>query len=255
MGRAMAAALISKGVCLGPDILVVDSDATARDRNAKLKCGVQARIDAQISDAPLVLLAVKPQSADEMYVELRPHLKAEQVVVSIMAGVTIAAIKKGLGHEGIVRVMPNTPAQVGQGMNVYFAAPGVTGARLKAVETLLSACGETMAVDTENAIDAATAISGSGPAYVFFMAEHWMNAAGRMGFTPKEAETLIQQTLIGATALWRDQGVPPGVLRMQVTSTGGTTAAALESFDKNKIGEGLEEGMQRAYQRAKELGR
>ena len=255
MGRAMAAALIAKGVCLGPDILVVDPDVTARDRSAKLKCGVQSRIDALISDASLVLLAVKPQTADEMYSELRPHLRDGQVVVSIMAGVTLAALKKGLGHKSIVRAMPNTPAQVGLGMNVYFAAPEVASAQLKAVEGLLGACGETMAVDTEDAIDAATAISGSGPAYVFFLAEHWMNAAGRMGFSPQQAETLIQQTLIGATALWKDQGVPPGALRIKVTSKGGTTAAAMETFEKNKIGEGFEKGLQSAYQRAKELGR
>jgi pyrroline-5-carboxylate reductase len=255
MGRALAACLIGKGVCLGEDILVVDPDEGARERNANLGCVVQALPDEHVSESPVVLLAVKPQSAPAMLEQLKPHLKANQVVVSIMAGVTIAKVQGILEHEAIVRVMPNTPAQVGLGMNVYHAAPSVTGGQLRAVEALLQASGEALAVASEDAIDAATAISGSGPAYVFYIAEHWMNAALKMGFTREEAEQLVQQTLIGATALWRDQRVPPGTLREQVTSKGGTTAAALEHFDTHEIGTHFEGGVERAYQRAKELGR
>ena len=255
MGRAMAGALIAKGVCDGAEILVVDPDAKARERNAEKGIQTQEEIGPDVGGAQVVVLAVKPQSAVEMYSSLRPHLQESQVVISIMAGVTMTALEKGLGHGALVRVMPNTPAQVGMGMNVYFAAKAITPDQLREVEALLNACGESLAVSTEDAIDAATAISGSGPAYVFFMAEHWMNAAGRMGFSGKDAEMLIRQTLVGATELWRQSGLHPAVLRSQVTSKGGTTAAALEVFGEKGVGEGFEEGVTRAYHRAKELGR
>ncbi|HKI99023.1 MAG TPA: pyrroline-5-carboxylate reductase [bacterium] len=254
MGRALAAALVGKGVCLAEDILVVEPAEAARERVANLGCVVAEQIDAAVSEAPVVLLAVKPQSAPHMFEQLKPHLKANQVVVSIMAGVTIDTVHNALEHEAIVRVMPNTPAQVGLGMNVYHAAPTVTGTQLRAVEALLQASGESLAVANEDAIDAATAVSGSGPAYVFYIAEHWTNAALKLGFTAEEAEQLVQQTLIGATALWKDQRVPPATLREQVTSKGGTTAAALEHFEQHEIGKHFEEGVERAYQRAKELG-
>ncbi len=109
-------------------------------------------------------------------------------------------------------------------------------------------------MSSEDAIDAATAISGSGPAYVFYVAEHWMKAAAKLGFRSEEAAQLVQQTLIGATALWKEQSVPVATLREQVTSKGGTTAAALEHFTAKKLGAALEGGIARAYRRAKELG-
>lgn len=255
MGRALAAALIVNKICPATDILVVDPDGAARQRNAELGCRVGERADEEIGAAPVVLLAVKPQSAPALFGELKPLLAPGQVVVSIMAGVTIGAVQSGLGHEAVVRVMPNTPAQIGLGMNVYYAAPAVSAAQLRGVEALLQASGQTLAVASEDAIDAATAISGSGPAYVFFFAEHWMQAALKLGFTADQAEQLVQQTLTGATALWKHQRVPVATLREQVTSKGGTTAAALEHFQQRAIGQHLEEGIDRAYRRAKELGR
>ena len=147
------------------------------------------------------------------------------------------------------------PVQVGLGMNVYYAAPGIEKERLAAVEALFNASGEALAVNSEDAIDAATAISGSGPAYVFYVAEHWMSRAQALGFSAEEAQKLVQQTLIGATTLWKTQDVAVGTLREQVTSKGGTTAAALETFEAASVGAGLREGIEKAYQRAKELGR
>jgi pyrroline-5-carboxylate reductase len=254
MGRALAAALIGKGVCLGGDILVVDPDEAARERNAALDCVVQAQVNPRVGEAPVVLLAVKPQQAAETLAQLKPHLRPAQVVVSIMAGVNLATLREGLAHEALVRVMPNTPAQVGLGMNVYHATPALSAAQLRAVEALLRASGEALAVDSEDAIDAATAVSGSGPAYVFYVAEHWMRAALKLGFTQQQAEQLVQQTLIGATALWKEQRVPVAQLRAQVTSKGGTTAAAVEHFEQQGVGANFEEGVERAYRRAKELG-
>ena len=160
-----------------------------------------------------------------------------------------------MNHQALVRVMPNIPAQVGEGMNVYYAEPGVTPVQLAAVEALLKASGEAMAVRSEDAIDAATAVSGSGPAYVFYMAEHWMKQAESLGFTAEEAARLVQQTLLGATVLWKEVKLPVATLRQQVTSKGGTTAAALESFENRAVGASLREGIEKAYRRAKELAK
>jgi len=255
MGRAMAAALIGKGVCTGGDILVVEPDADTREANANLGCLVQEVPGPEVGEAKVVLLAVKPQTAPEVYPVLQPLLSPGQVVVSIMAGVTIGTIQSGLSHDAIVRVMPNTPSQVGLGMNVYHAAPAVEAAQLEAVEALLQSSGESLAVESEDAIDAATAVSGSGPAYVFYMAEAWTRAAIQLGFSEQEATQLVQQTLIGATALWRTLGTAPETLRAQVTSKGGTTAAALEHMEGKKIGKHFEDGVMAAYKRAKELGK
>lgn len=254
MGRALASALISRGVCPGGEILVIDPDEACRQACAKLGCVVAGTVSGSVADAPVVVLAVKPQNSQQAFAQLREVLRPEQLLVSIMAGITMAAMAKGLGHEALVRVMPNTPAQVGLGMSVYYAAPGVSEGQLAAVEALFNACGESLAVDSEDAIDAATAVSGSGPAYVFYMAEHWMRAAEKLGFSGEQAAKLVQQTLLGATELWKAGQVPVSTLREQVTSKGGTTAAALECFDSRSVGEGIAEGVEAAYARAKELG-
>lgn len=254
MGRALASALIGRGVSGGDTILVVDPDEATRERNAMLGCTVSPTPDERISEASVVVVAVKPQQAEAAYGQLKPFLGPAQVVVSIMAGIPVKQLQAGLGHEAVVRVMPNTPAQVGLGMNVYYAVPSVPSAQLKRVEALLNASGESLAVKSEDAIDAATAISGSGPAYLFYVAEHWMRAAMQLGFREEEAEQLVQQTVVGATALWREQNVSVSDLRAAVTSKGGTTAAALDYFDEHHLGDHLTEGIHRAFRRARELG-
>ncbi len=253
MGRALASALIGKSVCEPGGILMIDPDPVCLEAGRELGCQTAAGPVPELGEAPVVVMAVKPQTAPEVYGQVRPLLTPGQVVVSIMAGVPMAALRKGLGHEAIVRVMPNTPAQVGLGMNVYFPDPSVSRERLAPVDALLKASGEALAVSSEDAIDAATAISGSGPAYVFYVAEHWMKAAEKLGFSQQEATLLVQQTLLGATTLWKDQQVAAGTLRERVTSKGGTTAAALESFGKDGLGGSLAAGIEKAYQRAKEL--
>ena len=255
MGRAMATALIGRGVCLPGEILVVEPDEANRKRMADLGCAVIAEPSSELGKGGVLVLAVKPQVAAQVMAQIKPHMSAAQVVVSIMAGVTIARVREALDHALVVRVMPNTPAQVGLGMNVYIATPEVSAKQLKAVVALLDASGESMAVGSEDAIDAATAVSGSGPAYVFHLAEHWTQAARDLGFTPAEADRLVQQTLVGATVLWRSMDKSPATLREQVTSKGGTTAAALEHLNQQKAGEAMREAINKAYQRAKELGR
>ncbi len=255
MGRALAAAVIRQGVSKPANVLVVDPVETARELSERLGCAVAEAADERVTEAAVLVLAVKPQQAAQAMAALQPRLDGKQVVVSIMAGVTLKALQEGLRHQAVVRVMPNTPAQVGLGMNVYHAAPAVTARQLEAVERMLSASGEVLRVKSEDAIDAATAVSASGPAYVYYVAEHWMKAAQALGFTEEEAAQLVQQTLVGATALWKNLNVPAAMLREQVTSKEGTTAAALDVFRTRGVGEAIEAGVKRAYERAKELGR
>ncbi len=255
MGHALAAALIRHGVSRPGQVLVVDPAPEARRRAEALGCRSGAQVDAQLAEARVLVLAVKPQSAAEALAPLKGRLKPEQVVVSIMAGVRIETLQAALGHAAVVRVMPNTPAQVGLGMSVYHAHETVTAAQLVPVEALFKASGEALRVESEDLIDAATAVSASGPAYVYYVAEHWIRAATQLGFTEAQATLLVRQTLAGAAALWQSLGTAPGLLREQVTSKGGTTAAALQAFEAAGVGAGIETGVRRACERAKELGR
>lgn len=259
MGFALAAALIRQRIAESGQVLVVDPAHDARQRAAQLGCTTASpgdrKAEAQIAASDLIVLAVKPQVAAEALAPLKGQLKPTAVVVSIMAGVRIAAIAAALEHRAIIRVMPNTPAQVGRGMSVYYAAAEVTAGQQAAVEALLKASGEALQVGGEDLIDAATAVSASGTAYVYYVAEHWIRAAQTLGFSETEAALLVRQTLLGAAALWESLGIAPAVLREQVTSKGGTTAAALNAFRSGAVGAGFETGIQRAYERAKELGR
>ena len=258
MGRAIAFALVEKGVCPPERLIVVDPDPGCRDKLAALGCALAEAADERVGRAEVVVLAVKPQVAGEVMAGLRPLLRkgsaaGGQVVLSIMAGISLETIRARVGSDALVRAMPNTPAQIGLGMNVYHPTAAVPAGGLTRVEALFRACGEAMRVESEDAIDAATAISGSGPAYVFYFAEQWIAAAESLGFTTAEATKLVQQTITGATELWKRQDLPASTLREQVTSKGGTTAAALEHFQAEKLGEILRQGISWAYRRAKEL--
>lgn len=253
MGHALAAALVERRVCPPERLLGVDPDAAARERLGALGCETAATLIPRVGEARVVLLAVKPQSAAEVLPAVGGHLRAGQTVLSIMAGVPLEALQRGLGHPAVVRAMPNTPAQIGRGMTVYCPAEGVDAAVLAHVEALFRACGEVVRVDDEDLIDAATAVSGSGPAYVFYLAEHWIHAARELGFDEAQAVRMVQQTLLGATELWRSKSAAPRTLRERVTSRGGTTEAALDVFQDASVGTGFEHGVLRAYARAKEL--
>lgn len=253
MGYALAAAVVRRGVCPPDRMLVTDPAPEARKRAEALGCHTAER--AAAFDARVIVLAVKPQQAPEALAALAGRLQPRQVALSIMAGVRIAAIQEALRHRAVVRAMPNIPAQIGLGMIAYHADRSVSAEQLAPVQALLNASGATLQVASEDLIDAATAVSASGPAYVFYLAEHWMRAAQGLGFTADESALLVRQTLRGAAELWESTGTPPGRLSEQVTSKGGTTAAALDAMNAAGAGAAIETGVRRAYERAKELGR
>ena len=216
---------------------------------------VSSDAERLVPAADLVVLAVKPQDAPALFASLRPLVHDHQVVLSIMAGVTIATIAEGIGVAKVVRAMPNLPAQVGKGMTAYTASAAVTRLELATVQNLLATTGKNVYVSREGMLDAATAVSGSGPAYVFYFMRAMMARAEALGFTASEAELLVLQTFAGGIGLYQASDLDCDEWIARVSSKGGTTEAAMRSFDASDVAGAVERGLQAAFDRAAELGR
>ena len=175
---------------------------------------------------------MKPQNFQDLAPTLSPALDGGALVISIMAGVTLETLRAGLGTDRVVRVMPNIAAQVGRGASVWIADRGVTSADRNRTRAVLGALGMEVEIDREELIDVATAVHGSGPAYVYLLAEAWINAAAAQGLDREMATQLVRETIAGSAALWQATGSQPAALREAVTSPGGTTAAALAALEE-----------------------
>lgn len=252
MGESVLAGLIRAGRPL--DSLLVGEKREARARELTEKHGIEV-VDnvAAAQQADTLVVAVKPQDVASVLGEVASSLRAGQVVISLAAGVTIATLE-GLVPEGVVviRVMPNTPALVGEGMSVMSPGSAATDADLAAAEQLLSACGRVLTLP-EKQIDAVTAISGSGPAYVFLVAEALIEAGVHLGLARDVATELAVQTLHGSATMLRETGTHPALLREQVTSPGGTTAAALAQLEQHGLRSAFVEATAAARDRSVEL--
>jgi pyrroline-5-carboxylate reductase len=207
-----------------------------------------------VTGADVILLAIKPQMLKRVGRELSPVLGPGQVVISILAGPTTTALKTALRHEPIVRAMPNTPAQLGRGMTVWYATPQVTDRQREQTATLLGSLGAQLAVDDEKFVAMATAVSGTGPAYVFLVMEALIDAAVHLGFPRHIAHDLVIETLEGSTLFAKASGLHPAQLRNMVTSPGGTSAAALHQLESGRLRTVLSEAVWAAYRRTEELG-
>jgi pyrroline-5-carboxylate reductase len=208
-----------------------------------------------VPTADLIILAVKPQDSAGLFAVIRPFVHPQQVFLSIMAGVKMEAIANGLGVEKVIRAMPNLPAQIGMGMTAFTSSDEVTRIELVTVQNLLNTTGKTLYVANESLIDAATAISGSGPAYVWFFMRSLMDAAREMGFSAAESELLVGQTFLGATELYNAKNVSCDTWIERVSSRGGTTEAALNTYLNNAVRADIIEGAMAALHRAEELGK
>lgn len=204
--------------------------------------------------ADVVVLSIKPQSLPKVGEELHNRLGKESLVISIIAGTRVNTLRTKLFHDRIVRVMPNTPAQVGKGMSVWTATPHVSAEQRRQTETLLGAFGEQLQVEEEGFLDMATGLSGSGPGFIMLMLEAMIDAGVHMGFSRREATQLVAQTFEGSIALMRATGTHPAELRNQVTSPGGTTAAGLYELEKDAMRSTLSRAIFAAYRRSQELG-
>ena len=207
-----------------------------------------------MQEADVVVLSVKPQRLSDVMKGLK-GIRSDALVLSIIAGATMKKIGTGLKHKAIVRSMPNTPGQIGEGITVWAASKDVSDEQQKMARSILSAMGEEVFVEDESYLDMATALSGSGPAYVFLFTEALIDAGVHMGFPRRIAEQLVLQTIKGSASYYQAASRHPATLRNQVTSPGGTSAEALYYLEKAGFRTAISRAVWAAYQRSLELGK
>lgn len=254
MASALIGGLIDQGWRAEHLSVVEIAEDARRALRERFGIACEAQPPQPIAHDALVMLAIKPQHMREAAQALRAHL-AGQLVVTIAAGIRTQDLSRWLGgHERLVRVMPNTPALLRAGVSALFAAPGVSAADREHVQSVLAAVGPTLWVEREDLMDAVTAVSGSGPAYVFYFMEALIQAARELGLTEAAARLLTLETFHGAALLARQGDEPPAVLRARVTSKGGTTERALRVLDELGVRERLVDAVKQAAARSRELG-
>ncbi len=253
MAEAIVSGMVEAEFCAPEKIMMTD---ISPERLAAMEAdlGVSVSTDnCVVKNAEIVLLAVKPQVMGEVLKVIAPVFRKETLVISIAAGITTGRIEKGLGSgTRVVRVMPNTPALIGQGASALAAGSQADEADLVVAEAILGCVGLTVRVD-EKQIDAVTALSGSGPAYVFYLLEAMLAAAEEMGLDKETARTLALQTVEGSARLMKDTGEEAAALRAKVTSKGGTTAAAINSMDASGVKDAIISALKAAQARSVEL--
>ncbi|WMW79917.1 pyrroline-5-carboxylate reductase [Undibacterium cyanobacteriorum] len=257
-GGNMASALIGgllKLVDHAQQIHVVDVNTEGLQRlTQQFGVSTAAQMDQQLSEMDVVVFAVKPQNMREVVQSFAPFLK-QQLLLSVAAGIRATDISRWLGGYAVIaRAMPNTPAMLGLGMSGLFALEALNAEQRQHTETIMQAVGKTVWVENEAMIDAVTAVSGSGPAYVFYFIEAMQEAAMALGFSAQDANTLVLQTVRGAAQLAVESSEPVSVLRERVTSKGGTTYAALCSFEESQTKAIVAKAIKAAAERGRELG-
>ena len=254
MASALIGGLLRSGTA--PDRIVVVEPLEAQRAKLAQAFGVQAQpaADQRLAAAAIVVWAVKPQLFAEAAAPCAPHI-AQALQLSVMAGIRSDALVRASATERVVRAMPNTPALIGQGIAGLYARPAVDAAARAGVDALFAPTGASIWVEREDDLDAVTALSGSGPAYVFYFLEAMMQAASEMGLSESQGRLLAQSTFAGAAALAQQSPLSPTVLREQVTSKGGTTHAAISSLDASGVKAAFVKALHAARDRATELGR
>jgi len=260
MAEAMISGLLRQGLARPEDLLASDN-RLERVEELHQKYGIQPFTENKkaTEHADVVVLSVKPQRLTEVLGGLKNAIPLRALVLSIVAGATIAKISNGLSHKAVVRSMPNTPAQIGQGMTVWIPSPAVSEAQKETACAILGALGAEVMVDDESYLDMATALSGTGPAYVFLFMEAMIDAGVHLGFSRRVSEQLVLQTIKGSVgyyeAISQKNGAHVAALRNQVTSPGGTTAEAMYFLEKAGFRTAVSRAIWAAYQRSLELGK
>jgi pyrroline-5-carboxylate reductase len=253
MASAIIGGLLKRGTPAS-HLQVVEPLAEQRARLSQtFRVDVREGPSAHLASASLVVWAVKPQTFQEATLQTRLHTQAA-LHLSVAAGIRSDSIAHWLGTEHVVRAMPNTPALVGKGMTALFARPAVSLAGRDTVERVIKTTGDHLWLSDEAQLDAVTALSGSGPAYVYYFIEAMIEAGVAMGLTREQSQQLAVGTFVGASALAQASDEPIDVLRSRVTSKGGTTHAAITSMEQDQVKTLFIRAMQAAQQRAREMG-
>ncbi|MCH8089288.1 MAG: pyrroline-5-carboxylate reductase [Chloroflexi bacterium] len=256
MAEAIIRGVLDRDVARAEDIVVSDPVPARREAltsGYKINA-VDDNVQA-VMGADAVILAVKPQVMPKVLPELRGKIAPDQLLLSIAAGVGVKRLRDGLGHDVLIRAMPNTPAQVGQGITVWTATEKVSLEDRETGASILRALGEEIFVEDEKYLDMATALSGGGPAYVFFFIEALIDAGVHMGLSRDIAEKLVVETVLGSASLARQSGTHPAILKNMVTSPGGTTAEALLVMEEAGLKGTVIRAVLAAYSKAQSVGK
>jgi pyrroline-5-carboxylate reductase len=255
MGKTYARSFLTSRFITPADLYVLDRSREQSAALTEINAGnVFDKPGVFIAEADIVILAVKPQDFAALAGQIKPFIKPWQLILSIMAGIKIDTINRLIGATRIVRCMPNLPAQIGMGMTVFTSSAGIDKKELFIMQNLINTTGKSIYVEDEGMIDAATAISGSGPAYVYYFMEAMIQAGIKMGFTLSQAELLVNQTFMGAVHLHNQNELTCEEWIKKVASRGRTTEAAIKVFNEHSVNGKIEAGLVAAFERAKELG-
>lgn len=255
MAEAMIKGLLNQKLLTGDQIIAAEP-REERGHELVARYGLRATQDnaEAAREADILVISTKPQVMGEVARSLNGAGKNAALVLSILAGVRISTIANGLGNKSVARAMPNTPAQIGQGITVWTATPEVPEAQREQARALLGALGDELYMEDEKFLDMATALSGTGPAYVFLFMEALIDAGVHMGFSRRDAERLVLQTIRGSVDYAIESNIHPAPLRNQVTSPGGTSAAAIYELEKGGLRTVIADAVWAAYRRSVELG-
>lgn len=256
MAEAMIRGLLNQEIVEAEQI-IASGPRPERGQELAKKHGVRVTTDntEAAEEGQIVVLSAKPQVLSIIIPQIRGHLRRRDLLLSILAGVPIEKLSNGLAHAAVARAMPNTPAQIGQGITVWTATPEVSDVQKKQAQAILGSLGEEIFMGEEDYLDMATALSGTGPAYVFMVMEAMIDAGVHMGFSRRVASQLVFQTIRGSVEYAARSGKHVAELRNQVTSPGGTTAEALYHMEKGGLRTVISRGIFAAYQRSIALGR
>ncbi len=256
MGMAFARSFIQYDLVKKDHLLLIEKSSERCEILKTAKEGIVVdTINESIGTCDLVILSVKPQDFSVVAEELKNVLNNDQIILSIMAGITIERIQRELNHQLVVRAMPNTPAMLGMGITGFSASEGINFAKLLKIENLINATGRSVYIEDEKMLDAVTALSGSGPAYFYYVVQQMIEAGKKMGFDEGLALLLVKQTMLGSYHLINNAEQSLDQLIKAVASKGGTTEAALKTFEDFQVNHGLIEGILNAEKRAKELSK
>lgn len=255
MGQTYANSFVNSGFVLPNDIFVLSRSEVQKKKQYSIpKENFSVQATKELFEVDIVILAVKPQDFNMLSSQIKSFLNPEHLLLSVMAGISIERIQKELNVQKVVRSMPNIPTQIGQGITVFSASQETDRKDLFIIQNLINTTGKSLYVSDEKMLNPATAISGSGPAYVYFFMNAMIEAAEKLGFSNSEAIFLVNNTFLGAVQLQNRSNISHKDWIEKVASKGGTTEAALNVFEKFQIFENIINGVESANNRAIELG-
>ncbi|MCE3279617.1 MAG: pyrroline-5-carboxylate reductase [Bacteroidetes bacterium] len=254
MGMIYARAFLKYNIVSKENLLLAEKSEKRKEELLKLNIGQVCVVnDKRISESDIVILAVKPQDFEMLSLELRQVLTSDNIIISIMAGMKLGRISSALVKHNIIRAMPNSPAELGMGMTAFTASKVLSIEQIRKAENLLATTGRTVFFENEDLLDAVTALSGSGPAYFFYIVKQMIEAGKSMGFDEATSAMLVKQTMLGSFHLINTANKSLDELIQAVASRGGTTEAALTVFEDQNVGKGLQQGIIKARDRASQL--